>query len=445
MELDAYRELVGRHRVEILEAERWLWRHPETGYREWETQGYLAGVFEAAGYTLRYAGDIPGFYAELDTGRPGPRVLIMGEMDALLVPGHPESVDGRVHACGHNAQCAALIGAALALREPGALDGLCGSIRLMAVPAEEMIELEYREELRRRGVIKYYGGKTEFLRRGYMDGCDIAFLNHVRTGVGYPRFDFNDSNGFMTKTITFKGRAAHAGGSPHKGVNALYSASLALSAINALRETFRDEEHIRVHPIMTEGGSTVNSIPARAVLSTYVRGATLEAIEETSRKVNRAAAAGALALGAGAEICDRPGYSPLLNDPGLKEAAREIMSGLVGAENVVELPWGAGSTDMGDLSCVMRTLHPHVSGASGHAHGDDFRITDPETCCVLSAAAEVMLAASLLSDGAARAKRILSGSPPRYADKEAYLAAIDRFIADRELVSYREDGAEIAF
>ncbi len=445
MEHLAYRELTERHRKQILEVERYLWRHPETGFREWNTQAYLAEIFEKAGYSLRYAGNIPGFYADLDTGRPGPKVLILGEMDALLSSNHPEHVAGCVHACGHNAQCAALVGAALALKEPGALDGLCGSIRFMAVPAEEMIELPFREALRTQGIIHYYGGKTEFLYRGYMDGCDIAFLNHVRTGINHARFDFNDSNGCMTKTITYSGRASHAGGSPHKGINALYAASLGLQAINSLRETFCDDAHIRVHPILTEGGISVNTIPAKAVISTYVRGATMEAIAETNRKVNRAAAAGALALGAEVSVSDRPGYAPLLNDRGLKEVAREVMGELVGVENVVDLPWGCGSTDMGDLSCVMRTLHPHISGASGHAHGDDFFITDPETCCVLSAAAEVMLTAVLLENHAGRAKQIFAGPPLRYPNKEAYFAEINRFLSDKSLIRYHGDSASVTF
>lgn len=90
MEQSAYKGLVEKHRGRILEVERRLWAHPETGYREWNTHRYLAGIFENAGYTLQCAGDIPGFYTDLDTGLPGPKVLIMGEMDALLVPGHPE-------------------------------------------------------------------------------------------------------------------------------------------------------------------------------------------------------------------------------------------------------------------------------------------------------------------------------------------------------------------
>ena len=74
------------------------------------------------------------------------------------------------HCCGHNAQSAALLGIAAALKQPHALDGLCGSIRLVVVPAEEMIQLAFREELRQKGIIKYNGGKTEFMYRGLLDG-----------------------------------------------------------------------------------------------------------------------------------------------------------------------------------------------------------------------------------------------------------------------------------
>ena len=171
-----FHALVEKHRDTILATEQFVWKHPETGFKEWETQKYMSKIFEDAGYELTYAGNIPGFYTDIDTGRPGPKILIMGEMDALGAPNHFDCTNGNAHACGHNAQCAALVGAALALKEPGALDGLCGSIRLMAVPAEELIEIEYRESLRKQGIIRYFGGKVEFLYRGYMDGCDIAYM-----------------------------------------------------------------------------------------------------------------------------------------------------------------------------------------------------------------------------------------------------------------------------
>src|SRR6185369_13835703 len=112
-------------------------------------------------------------------------------------------------------------------------------------------------------------------------------------------------------------RAAHAGGAPHRGVNALYAAHIGLMAINAVRETFRDDDTIRVHPIVTHGGSQVNVIPADVRLETYVRGRTVEAILDANAKVDRAFRAGALGLGARVEIETLPGYLPLFNDPEL--------------------------------------------------------------------------------------------------------------------------------
>ena len=165
----------------ILDAERWIWAHPQTGYTEWQAHDYLVEKYEALGYTLVKAGNIPGFYTDVETGKPGPKVAIFGELDALDIANHPESVNGMTHCCGHNAQSAALLGIAAALKQPHALDGLCGSIRLVVVPAEEMIQLAFREELRQKGIIKYNGGKTEFMYRGLLDGVDMAMMVHGMT------------------------------------------------------------------------------------------------------------------------------------------------------------------------------------------------------------------------------------------------------------------------
>ena len=123
---------VDKYEKLILDAERFIWKHPETGYREKVTSKYMEDIFEDLGYSLIKAGDIPGFYTVIDTGRPGPEVLIMGELDSLICPNHPESdpETGYVHACGHHAQCAALIGIAGALTEKSVLDSLSGRIRL---------------------------------------------------------------------------------------------------------------------------------------------------------------------------------------------------------------------------------------------------------------------------------------------------------------------------
>ena len=135
----------------ILKAERWLWAHPQTGFTEWQAHQYLVERFEELGYQLVSAGNIPGFYTDVDTGKPGPKCCFMAEMDALDIPGHPEAVEGIAHLCGHHGQCAALLGLAAALKEPGVLEGLSGSIRLMLVPAEELTQIGFREEMREKG------------------------------------------------------------------------------------------------------------------------------------------------------------------------------------------------------------------------------------------------------------------------------------------------------
>ena len=249
-------EMVAKYESLIYDTADYIWKNPETGYREWKTSAYMEEHFEALGYTLTKAGNIPGFYADLDTGRPGPKIAILGELDSLIVGNHPDAdpETHAVHACGHNAQCAILLGVAAAMKEPGALDGLCGSIRFMAVPAEELIELGFREELRKQGVIRYFGGKVEFISRGYFDGVDMAMMIHSgKLPEGKTLSVSQGCNGCITKNITFKGVASHAGGSPEAGKNALYAATCGLNAVNAIRETFVDSEHVRFHPIITEG------------------------------------------------------------------------------------------------------------------------------------------------------------------------------------------------
>ena len=431
---------VDKHRQLILDAERWIWAHPETGYKEVKTSEYMATAFEKLGYTLTKADGITGFYTVLDTGKPGPEVLILGELDSILCPGHPESdpVTGAVHSCGHNAQCAALLGIAAALKEPGMLDGLCGRIRLCAVPAEELLEIDFRTGLKQQGKISYLGGKSEFLSRGYFDGVDLAFMVHTSAG----EFSCNGGSvGCLAKQIVYKGKAAHAGGSPERGVNALYAANCGINAVNALRETFREADQIRVHPIMTSGGVMVNAIPATATLESYVRGTSFAAIVRENAKVNRALIGAALSLGANVEILDTPGYAPLYNDKNLtalaKACAEELMPD---REFTVYRGYSSGSTDMGDLSCIMPVVHPYAKGASGTGHGADYYITDPEAACVTNAKWQLLMLKRLLENDGALAKQVVEEYKPLFPNKNAYLAYMDSLACSGDRITYAPDG-----
>lgn len=435
-------QAVDQNRQLIIDAVDYIWKNPETGYREVKTSAYLEKEFEKLGYELVKAGNIPGFYADLDTGKEGPTVLIFGELDSLICYDHPEAdpETGAVHCCGHAAQAAALLGMAAALKEPGVTEGLCGKVRLCAVPAEELIEVEYRSELKKQGIIKYLGGKSEFLYRGFLDDVDIVFMVHTSGG------EFLGSRmgsvGCLAKRVVYKGKSAHAGGSPWNGCNALYAASQGLNAINAIRETFRESDLIRVHPIITKGGNAVNAIPEEVIIESYVRGATFDAIKMNNEKVNRALCGAALSLGANVEIQDTPGYAPLNNDAGMIKLAADAAEAL-GEPFEYEDIRGTGSTDMGEMSCLFPAIHPYCPGATGTSHGKDYFISDPDRACLLSAKWQLQMLTMLLEKDAVRAKEIIENYEPMFATKEEYFAYVDGMSCEGDRITYADGKAEV--
>ena len=432
-----------KQRQLIFDAHDYIWAHAESGFKEWETSAYLEEKFEALGYVLTKAGNIPGFYTDIETGRPGPKVLIMGEMDSLIIPSHPQARKdtGCVHACGHHCQSAALLGVAAALKETGALDGLCGSVRLMAVPAEEVVEFAFRENLRQQGITRYFGGKQEFLARGYMKDCDLAFMVHTSYGEGDYGPANRGDNGCVVKNATFIGKSAHAGAAPHRGINALYAANLAMNAMNALRETFREADYVRSHPIITNGGSVVNAIPSVVTMENMVRTASMDSLIKTNDKINRAMAGAAAAMGAQLKITDRAGYAPLNTDLQLSALFCKA-AGLLDPEHPIEtdFTWSTGCTDMGDVSCLMPAIHPYCKGAAGPAHSAEYYISSVEKACVNSVKVQLVLLELLLKDQAAEAKRIIQNFTPLYNSLEAYLADLDRLMIDKDAVQINEDG-----
>lgn len=444
MNVELIKEAVEKHKELILSAERYIWQNPETGFKEFKTTAYLKEKYEKLGYTLTCPEDITGFITEIDTGREGPTLLILGELDSVICPGHPESdpVTGAVHSCGHNAQSAALLGIAAALTDKALLEGLSGKIRLCAVPAEELLDIEYRMELRKKGVIKYFGGKSEFLSRGYFDGVDIAFMVH--TAKGYTAL--LGSVGCIAKNIIYKGKASHAGGSPWNGINAFYAATCGINAANALRETFVDTDLIRFHPIMTHGGSMVNAIPEEARVESYVRGKTFSAMENANKKINRALIGAALSIGANIEIMDSPGYSPLSNSLGMIDVAKEAYELLFPAESFKpEQRYSTGSTDMGDLSAIMPVIHPYCRGSAGTSHGKDYYIVDPVAACVDNAMWQIIMATLLLENGAERAKKIIAEYEPPFASASDFLAYQDSILSSGDRIEYTDEGARVKF
>ena len=225
-----------------------------------------------------------------------------------------------------------------------------------------------------------------------------------------------------------------------QGINALYAATQALTACSALRETFSDPENIRFHPIMTEGGASVNIIPSRTQIESYIRGQHIEAILDVKRKIALAVAGSAASIGAGVTIVTRPGYFPAKYDPGMMLAMKEAMEEVLDETYYRPNSFGTGSTDNGDLSAVMPTVQPHIGGAAGHGHGDDYKIVSIDSACVDSAKVQAAFIEILLGNGAKRANEIVRNFKPVFAGKEEYFAFMDKIVRDTEAVEFHDDG-----
>jgi amidohydrolase len=426
---------IDRRAEEVVGLGERIRKQPEMGFKEVKTAALVEETLGRLGLAPRAGLAMTGVRAEAQ-GRAGegPTFALVGELDGLRVTGHPEADPhtGAAHACGHNAQIASMLGAAMGLLDAGALEHLAGRVVFFAVPAEEGGDIEWRQEQIRAGRLEFPCGKQELMRLGHFDDVDLAMMIHTNWRAEDGRAGVPASNnGRVGKTARFVGRPSHAGGAPHLGVNALYAAQIALAGINAIRETFRDEDSIRVHPILTHGGSQVNVIPAEARLEMYVRGKTVEGVADASRRVDRALRAGALALGARVEIDTLPGPMPLRCDPIMARLFEPTARGLVGAEHYRDIPHRSGSTDMGDLSQVMPVLHPYMGGARGPGHSADFAIVDPELGYVQPAKALAAMAVDLLADRAAGAREVLAGPRPPMS-RQGYLA-FQRGIARREV------------
>jgi len=427
-------ETIDRQSEKIVAIGETIRKHPELGFKEFKTGRLVEETMREIGLEPKGGLALTGVRGMARGKTDGPTFALLGELDGLVVAGHPvaDPATGAAHACGHNAQIAGLLGAAMGLVGAKAFEHLAGRVVFFAVPAEEYGDVAWRVEQARAGKLEFLGGKPELLRLGHFDDVDMAMMIHTTPVKEVKKAGIAASNnGCIVKTVRYIGRASHAGGAPHLGVNALYAAQIGLAAINAIRETFKDEDSIRVHPIITHGGSQVNVIPADVRIETYVRGKTVEAILDANVRVDRALKAGALALGAQVEIETLPGYLPLFNHMGMAAHFKANAAALLGADQVTETGHRSGSTDMGDISHVMPTLHPYMGGASGSGHGADFAIADPKLAYVEPAKQLALMAVDMLWDDAKAAKDIIRDFTPRMT-KEAYLS-FQRGIARTEL------------
>lgn len=365
-------KILDKNKDELFSLGDELFRHPELGYKEFETKRILTEYFKKNGLKVTDLGFSTAFKVSVGSGSP--KIGLIAELDAIPTLGHPyaNKKDNAAHSCGHSTQCAIMAYTLVKLKNVLKK----GRVTLYFTPAEEFTDVAYRKQLIKKKEINYIGGKVNMLTAGIFDDEDL-FIHLHTMGESKYHFSLNSSlAGFIYKEITFKGKATHAAVAPHKGINALNSFVLFDNALNMLRETFKEEDYIRIHGIVSDGGQTVNSIPEKTVYECYVRSLNQKALLETAKKVDDAAKYCAKAIGASASIRSTPGYLPMHQSKEINDVIKKNMLKYCKEEDIHDGEISMAAGDIGDLSVFKPTVQFGYSGFKGNCHGKDLCVSD---------------------------------------------------------------------
>ena len=401
---------------EMINLSEEIFKNPELGFKEFETNKLICEKLEK--YKINYINDIAitGIKATIDSKKEGPHIALLCELDSVPSTEHKYlgKRDNCAHSCGHYAQVGMMLGTFLALKESNIIDELGGKVSFIATPAEEYCDFDYRENLVKENKLSYISGKQEMIKLNTFKDIDLVLSAHAMPpGTGHFAEVNSSLNGFLGKKITFRGVSAHAGLNPSDGVNALNAANVALNAIAYLRETFKEEDAIRVHYVISDGGASVNSVPDKVTIDMYIRAKTLDAIIDVNKKVDRAFRGGALAIGAEVEITNTGGYLPLTQDESLTQAVKDNMLKFMDKDKIISDCHSFASGDIGDLSYLLPTVQIGVSGFAGRVHGNDFRTEDTLIAYELPINYFTETVKDLLKDNGKRTKEILSNYKQR--------------------------------
>ena len=421
--------LIDVHKDQIIAFAEDIAAHPEPGYEEFCTAGKTAEVLKNLGYKVTEHLARTGVKGTKSV-KEGPSLTVIGELDAIGCHSHPNAnpVTGVAHACGHHAQMATMIGCAIAMADPDVQKCLAGTVNFLAVPAEEYIDADKRARLKKEG-IEFCCGKSEMIRTGVFDDTDIALTTHVHMVPVEEDFYLGNPacNGYSAERVTVRGKAAHGAIDPWNGVNALSITTSAIQMMGLMRETFREEDHVRLHNVIRKAGDVINSVPDEAIVETKVRAASLDKICEITDMVNRAYAGSAYAFGGKIEMEKLQGYMPIIPraaDNALIEAADDL--GL-NYRTVQKGDFNNACTDVGDLSHLVPVVNFTFKGFEGKLHGADFKITDPEKAYILPAKLLALTVYKLLKNGGQEAKKITKSYTPVF-NKESYIQYVKNTI-----------------
>lgn len=323
--------LVDERAEQLLAVSHDIWANPELCFEEHHAHDVLVDALDGAGLAVEaHAFGLDTAFVAT-AGNDGPTVGVICEYDAL---------PGLGHACGHNIIAAAGLGAGFAAA--AVADDLGCTVKVFGTPAEEG-----------------GGGKVHMVERGAFEGLDAALMVHPCS---------RDLTAMSTLAIdqlraTYTGAEAHAAAAPHLGRNALDAAVLGYMGVAALRQHITDSE--RVHGVITHGGDKPNIVPARAETEWYVRSPTLGGLDELSARVQATLRSGATATGCTCSIEPQGRrYADMIDNRTLvaayvanaRQLGREVKEPT--AQTRVQ-----GSTDMGDVSYAVPSIHPMIAAA----------------------------------------------------------------------------------
>lgn len=322
------RDSIETQREQLIQLSLNIHDNPELGFKEEKAATWLTGYLEDSGFHIErgIAGLATAFRASYGQNRP--RVALLAEYDALPKIGH---------GCGHNIIGVSAVGAGVASKR--LIDSLGGSVAVMGTPGEEN-----------------YGGKIDMVKGGAFKEVDVAMIVHPDTR----NMPTEDALACISLEVEFFGRPAHAAGEPHKGINALDAMILAFTSINALRQHIRRDA--RIHGIITDGGEAPNIIPGHSAGVFSVRALDNDYLSELKNRVLNCFAGASVASGARLEYRwrDRT-YAPMKSNMILAGLFKHNLESLGRAVEDFDPRSGLGSTDMGNVSQVVPSIHPTIA------------------------------------------------------------------------------------
>jgi len=322
------KDSVESQRQQLIQLSLNIHDNPELGFKEEKAVAWLTGYLEDSGFHVErgIAGLATAFRATY--GQGSPTIALLAEYDALPKIGH---------ACGHNIIGVSAVGAAVASKS--IIDQLGGSIVVMGTPGEEV-----------------FGGKIDMVKAGTFKEIDVAMLVHPEVR----NMPTEEALACSSLEVEFFGRPAHAAGQPHKGINALDAMILAFTSINSLRQHIRGDA--RIHGIITDGGEAPNIVPAHSAAVFLIRALDYDYLAELKDKVLNCFTGASIASGARLEYRwrDRT-YAPMKSNMTLAGLFKQNLESLGRQVETCDPQFGLGSTDMGNVSQVVPSIHPTIA------------------------------------------------------------------------------------